>query len=431
MDNSNQKVLRQLEYYFSDSNLPKDRFLRKEMAKNEDQYVDVDVLLAFNKMKSLGATKEQVNAVVKNSALLSCDPDGEKIKRVTPLPKVSQFPNRAVFVMGWPSRTADPDAKDPTIEEVTELFAPCGTVLDVNLRRDSQRRFRGCMFIEMESPEAAERVVADEFEITVKDKKLKLVTETFADYHTKIKKDPMSFGKDNFDVEEAKQKGRQERYEKRKRHRERDGERGEGKSEGDTEGVKTEDREANGDNEDGGENGNKRIKVEHTTEEGSTGSTKPNDNEGSNEDGEHKVKKEDESAERPFTWDKGVIACFKDIANGACREDLQEALENYGEPRFVDFRRDATVAHIRFGSPEETKSIVEKFIEDKATICGEVPTVSVIEGEEEATYWGEVERKFRERNKNRNNGRQGGRGRGRGRGRPRGRGRGGFRKRDR
>ncbi|KAG0487335.1 hypothetical protein HPP92_009430 [Vanilla planifolia] len=42
-----------VEYYFSDENLPNDKFLLKQMRKDKEGYVPIAIISSFRKMKSL------------------------------------------------------------------------------------------------------------------------------------------------------------------------------------------------------------------------------------------------------------------------------------------------------------------------------------------------------------------------------------------
>ena len=44
-------IKKQVEYYFSDANFPKDKFLVAETAKDKEQWVNISVLATFNRMK--------------------------------------------------------------------------------------------------------------------------------------------------------------------------------------------------------------------------------------------------------------------------------------------------------------------------------------------------------------------------------------------
>jgi hypothetical protein len=44
---------KQIEFYFSDSNLPKDKFLRAQAEAHPDGLVDLSLLLSFSRMRTL------------------------------------------------------------------------------------------------------------------------------------------------------------------------------------------------------------------------------------------------------------------------------------------------------------------------------------------------------------------------------------------
>ena len=54
------KVLRQFEFYFSDSNFRRDKFLRGKADEDEAGFVDLSVLLTFNRMKQLCTDAEKL-----------------------------------------------------------------------------------------------------------------------------------------------------------------------------------------------------------------------------------------------------------------------------------------------------------------------------------------------------------------------------------
>lgn len=57
-------IIKQVEFYFGDSNFPKDKFLQKEVKKKADGYVSLKVIAAFTKLKKL-TTSWRVVAKVK------------------------------------------------------------------------------------------------------------------------------------------------------------------------------------------------------------------------------------------------------------------------------------------------------------------------------------------------------------------------------
>lgn len=67
------RIKRQMEYYFSDKNFPKDDFLQKEVASNG--CVSFDVLLTFNKLKDMGATKDLIIESIADSEVCTLNSD--------------------------------------------------------------------------------------------------------------------------------------------------------------------------------------------------------------------------------------------------------------------------------------------------------------------------------------------------------------------
>ena len=46
-------IAKQVDFWFGDANLHKDKFLREQIEKSRDGYVDISLLVSFNKMKKL------------------------------------------------------------------------------------------------------------------------------------------------------------------------------------------------------------------------------------------------------------------------------------------------------------------------------------------------------------------------------------------
>ena len=47
------KVVRQMEFYFSDSNLPRDRFMLERVHENPEGYVDIGLIATFARMRDI------------------------------------------------------------------------------------------------------------------------------------------------------------------------------------------------------------------------------------------------------------------------------------------------------------------------------------------------------------------------------------------
>eukprot|EP01044_Picomonas_judraskeda_P040605 COSAG03_NODE_20018_length_326_cov_0.524229_1_plen_78_part_01 len=65
-------VLQQVEFYFGDANLPKDKFLKKQIKADPENegWVPLEVLASFKKMKGLKADAEIMASALDSSELL-------------------------------------------------------------------------------------------------------------------------------------------------------------------------------------------------------------------------------------------------------------------------------------------------------------------------------------------------------------------------
>ncbi|XP_067933098.1 la-related protein 7-like [Watersipora subatra] len=96
-------VAKQMDLYFGDSNLLQDRFLKKEIDASQDGFVPVELFLKFNKIKSLGVATEDISKAVKHfSTLLELNDSKDKLRRTTPLASQEELDSRTVYVEGLP-----------------------------------------------------------------------------------------------------------------------------------------------------------------------------------------------------------------------------------------------------------------------------------------------------------------------------------------
>jgi len=78
------QIRKQVEFYFSDSNYPKDKFLRAQAAQNEEGYIPLDVLSTFQRLKKLTTEKTVIAEALKKSPenqSYELNPEGTMVKR--------------------------------------------------------------------------------------------------------------------------------------------------------------------------------------------------------------------------------------------------------------------------------------------------------------------------------------------------------------
>jgi len=81
-----QKIITQVEYYFSDENLVKDSFLMQRISRDKRGYVDLKLIATFKKMKKLTQDINVVAAALRDSKKLEINKVGTMVRRIAPLP---------------------------------------------------------------------------------------------------------------------------------------------------------------------------------------------------------------------------------------------------------------------------------------------------------------------------------------------------------
>jgi lupus La protein len=156
-DATAKKVLKQVEFYFGNSNLPRDKFLLGEVKKTKEGWVSLATIASFKRMKQLTEDIKVVEAALRESKeLLEVSEDGAQIRRKTPLPDSVDDLKCSIYAKGFPA--------DSTIDSVTEFFekqvAEGQEVRCVRLRRikGKDKTFKGSVFVEFSSEAEAQRV---------------------------------------------------------------------------------------------------------------------------------------------------------------------------------------------------------------------------------------------------------------------------------
>ncbi|XP_041363125.1 la-related protein 7-like [Gigantopelta aegis] len=143
-------ILKQMEFYFSDSNLHKDRFIKKEMEKSKEGYVDLSIFLNFNRIKALTQDVKVLARALAKSTFLQVGEDNNTVRRTTPLKDPKNTDRRTVYIECLP-RTA-------THEWVQKTFSQCGEVAYVSLPRyHTTGDLKGFGFVEFLTDDGADK----------------------------------------------------------------------------------------------------------------------------------------------------------------------------------------------------------------------------------------------------------------------------------
>ncbi|KZV97317.1 hypothetical protein EXIGLDRAFT_731305, partial [Exidia glandulosa HHB12029] len=150
-----QRCLRQVEFWFSDSNLPYDEFLWELHAASDDHWVSLDTILRFKRMRKFERWNDWIADVLRSSGSLEVNDTGEMIRRVEPVvDRGEEQWNRTAFI-------------------VEDFFDQFGPVNAVRLRRYEDapwakdkwpfpHEFKGSVWVEFPSAAAMHKFVATE-----------------------------------------------------------------------------------------------------------------------------------------------------------------------------------------------------------------------------------------------------------------------------
>lgn len=123
------KIVAQVEFYFSDANITKDAFLLKHVKRNKEGYVSLKLISSFKRVKHLTKDWRVVAQSLLRSKKLEINEAGTKLRRLEALPPYDQTaPSRTIVAVHMP-------IEKPTIENVAELFSPCGEIALIRVLR--------------------------------------------------------------------------------------------------------------------------------------------------------------------------------------------------------------------------------------------------------------------------------------------------------
>jgi len=166
-----EQVVQQVEFYFSDANITKDKFLLKHVKRNKEGFVSLKLISSFKRVKHLTKDWRQVAvAIERKSKKLEVNDLKTKVRRLDALPEYDETtPSRTVVALNLP-------IERPTIEAVAELFKVCGEIVLVRILRPGnpipadvkpfsnkhpEMTDKVCALVEFEKTEFAHKAVKD------------------------------------------------------------------------------------------------------------------------------------------------------------------------------------------------------------------------------------------------------------------------------
>jgi lupus La protein len=149
------RLREQIEFYFSDSNFRRDKFLRAKAAEDSDGYVSLALIATFARVKALTGRVEDLADALETSDHLELRDDRAAIRRVRPLPEEDDSERRSVYVKG-------PFPSTATLDDMQTFARAYGDVRRTLLRRarTNAKPFKGSIFVEFATEEQAKDFLA-------------------------------------------------------------------------------------------------------------------------------------------------------------------------------------------------------------------------------------------------------------------------------
>ena len=164
------KIIRQIEYYFSDVNLLRDKFLQNEMSKN-DGWIPLSVLTTFKRLQALTTDfKTIINALQKSfSGLLQLNEVENEIRRhpdrrlpISENELQQTLKTRTVHVQGFPTTI------DVTLDKLFQFFEQYDSTDNIQMKKSKDKEFNGCVSVVFPTDEAARQFVENSRQTPIK-----------------------------------------------------------------------------------------------------------------------------------------------------------------------------------------------------------------------------------------------------------------------
>ncbi|KAG0674160.1 hypothetical protein C6P42_002381, partial [Pichia californica] len=157
-ETTQQNILKQVEFYFSESNLLNDKFLFTTQNAN-DGWVPIQTISQFERMKKYRPIEIIVKSLRNSKDLLEVSENGEMVRRKIPLPKnyneiQLNINKRSIFVEKLPTNL--------NLDDLLTFFQLIAPVNQVRMKKNKDKIFTGCCIVEFKNSIDAEKILNSE-----------------------------------------------------------------------------------------------------------------------------------------------------------------------------------------------------------------------------------------------------------------------------
>lgn len=121
-----ERIIKQVEWYFSDENLLKDSFLMKHINRNQLGYVSLKLVASLRKVKTITKDWKLVQESLRHSELI-LNEEGTKVRRKLPAPQVDfSHISKTLLITEYPD-------EEPNLADLEQQFGRYGEVSQVRI----------------------------------------------------------------------------------------------------------------------------------------------------------------------------------------------------------------------------------------------------------------------------------------------------------
>lgn len=148
----------QVEFYFSDSNLPTDKFMWESTGGEENRPMPLKTIANFKRMRQFQPYSAIVAALRESDFLVVEGAEGEEtVRRKTPYVSSTEAQKARLAASVYAKGFGD---EEPSTQfDIEAFFSNYGHVKHVKLRRTAEELFKGSVFVEFASAEEADAFV--------------------------------------------------------------------------------------------------------------------------------------------------------------------------------------------------------------------------------------------------------------------------------
>ncbi|KAI5951950.1 hypothetical protein KGF54_005025 [Candida jiufengensis] len=163
------KVRKQVEFYFSDSNLQQDKFLWKIYESN-DGWVELKTILTFGRMKQYRPEEKVIDALKSSDKLILSD-NNDMIKRKDPLKDLDEVKNtkkkNTVHIEGFSHDLSQEDVENWFNEKIIPFLPNDKEICSIRrIKGRVNKNFFGVVDVEFKNEQDAEFLVKDDVELS-------------------------------------------------------------------------------------------------------------------------------------------------------------------------------------------------------------------------------------------------------------------------